>query len=137
MSKRMRTGIALMGAEIAKMMEEYASEVTEDMKTAAKMAAKEAVKELKQTSPEREYSEDGKGSSKHYKDGWTSIVETNGFSQMSVRIYNKKKPGLTHLLENSHAKRGGGRVNGIPHIAPAEKKAIADFENHLKERQRK
>lgn len=126
-----KVGIALMGEEIAEMMSEYASEVTEEMKEAAKAAGRKAVKELKQTSPE------GDGDAKHYKDGWASVVETNGFSQMSVRVFNKKKPGLTHLLEKGHAKRGGGRVNGIPHIAPAEKKAIADFEERLRKGIRK
>lgn len=120
-----KVGIALMGEEIAEMMQAYASEVTEKMKDAAKAAGRRAVKELKQTAPE------GYGEPEHYKDGWASVVETNGFSQMSVRIYNQKKYRLTHLLEKGHAKRGGGRVNGIAHIAPVEKKAIADFEERL------
>ncbi|RJW38858.1 HK97 gp10 family phage protein [Clostridiales bacterium TF09-2AC] len=111
------------------MMEGYASGVAADTKAEAKAVAKEAVKELKQTSPE------GPGSRKgHYKDGWASKVERENAVSINIKVYNKKKPGLTHLLEKGHAKRGGGRVNSIPHIAPAEKQAAEDYEKRLKAR---
>ena len=118
-----------LGTEIAKMMEEYASEVAADTKAEARAVAKETVKELKKTSP------DGPGSRKgHYKDGWASKVESENAVSIGIRIYNKKKPGLTHLLEKGHAKRGGGRVEGIPHIGPVEKQAVKDYEKRLKGR---
>lgn len=121
--------IDALGTEIAKLMEEYASEVAADTKAEAKEVAKEAVKELKQTSPE------GPGSRKgHYKDGWASKVESENAVSIGIRIYNKKKPGLTHLLEKGHAKRGGGRAEGIPHIGPAEQNAVENYEKRLKER---
>lgn len=118
-----------LGDEVARLMEEYAADVAEDMKKEARATAKEAVKELKATSPE------GKGSRKgHYKDGWASKVESEDALSIGIRIYNKKKPGLTHLLEKGHAKRGGGRVEGIPHIAPAERKAVKAYERRLERR---
>lgn len=118
-----------LGTEIAKLMSEYAVDVAADMKAEAKEVASKAVKELKVTSPEGEGSHKG-----HYKDGWTKKTESENATSIGIRIYNRKKPGLTHLLENGHAKRGGGRVNGIPHIAPAEKKAAEEYEKRLKAR---
>lgn len=123
-----RTEIESLSVEILALLEEYAEDVAEDMKEAAKEVAKDAVKELKETSPA------GNGYGGHYKDGWKTKIESENSRSLSIRIYNKKKPGLTHLLEKGHAKRGGGRVEGIPHIAPAEQNAIKNYERRLKER---
>lgn len=115
--------------EISSLMEGYAADVNSDMKAEARNIAKKAVKELKQISPE------GKGSKKgHYKDGWASKVVAEKTNSLDIIIYNKKKPGLTHLLEKGHAKRGGGRVEGKPHIGPTEQMVIKDYEKGLKAR---
>lgn len=114
--------------EIGAALEAYADDVAEDLKREAKEVAKEAVKKLKETSPV------GRGTKGHYKDGWTSKVESDDASSINIVIYNKKKPGLTHLLEKGHAKRGGGRVEGIPHIAPVEKWAEREYADREKAR---
>ena len=115
--------------EIERMMDDYAAFVTFDLKSDAYDVAKEAVKELKQKSPE------GAGSRKgHYKDGWGITVQEETGNSIGITIHNKKKPGLTHLLENGHAKCGGGRVAAIPHIELVEKKLIHEYEKRLEER---
>ena len=50
---------------------------------------------------------------------WTvTKVSENSSSLISWSTQNRYQ--LAHLLEHGHAKRGGGRVEARPHIAPAE-----------------
>lgn len=95
-------------------LQQYSQDVTDSLKKEIKQVAKETVSELKQTSPRNT----GK-----YANGWKSRTEYEGLDDIRVIVYNSKKPQLTHLLENGHAKAAGGRVNGIPHIGPAEAEA--------------
>lgn len=129
MPKGRKVGVGDMADELMRAMREYADLCSNDVRETAKRVAKDAVKGLKQTSPEGDGSKKG-----HYKDGWSySVGKDSGYS-IEITVYNRKKPSLTHLLEKGHAKRGGGRVNAIPHIEPVENRLIKDYEKRLKER---
>jgi hypothetical protein len=99
--------------EITKALTEYTQEVTEGLEKAKKDIAKETAKELKKTSPKL---------TGDYKKGWS--VKKVGTAQV---VHNRTDYQLTHLLEKGHAKRGGGRVAAIPHIRPAEQRAIEEY----------
>lgn len=101
----------------------YSQEVTESIKKEIKEVAKETVETLKSTSP-RDTGE--------YARGWGYKVEFESEEDIRVRIKNNKKPQLTHLLEYGHAKTNGGRVEGKPHIRPAEQQAEKKLENAVK-----
>lgn len=109
-------------------LKEYAAECSESIRESANAAGKKAVKTLKTTSPKGV--EDGQV---HYASGWTLTEEKSRYAT-GFTIHNKKKPGLAHLLEHGHAKRGGGRVEGRTHIGPVEEQAIKDFEEELRKR---
>ena len=104
--------------EIAKGLKEYSQDVIEGIDEASERIAKNAVKELKSKSPKK---------TGEYAKGWTKKTEKKYGETNSHVIYNKNKPQLTHLLEHGHAKRGGGRVEGKPHIRPVEEQVINEF----------
>jgi hypothetical protein len=103
--------------EIANALSEYTAEVTEELEEAKKEVSKEGAKTLKRTSPK---------DTGDYAKGWRAKKVGNAWV-----IHNAKKPQLTHLLEKGHAKRGGGRVSGQPHIEPVEQDVIKEFENRV------
>lgn len=96
---------------------EYSQEVKEKVKNLADKVAKEAVEELKATSPKKT----GK-----YSRAWNSKKEGD-----TIIIFNAKGQ-LTHLLENGHALWQGGRARAFPHIKPVETKVIKNFEEGVK-----
>ena len=99
---------------IQKDLAAYSDEVAEGIRKEVKEVAKETVAALKTTSP-RDTGE--------YARGWSYRVEFESREDIRVRVYNRTEPQLTHLLEYGHAKTNGGRVEGKPHIRPAEQQA--------------
>ena len=111
--------------EIAKELAKYSQEVVEKVNISSEKIGKEAVKQLRQTSPKKT----GK-----YAKSWTMTTE-RAVGQPHRRIVHAKTQHyrLTHLLEHGHAKRGGGRVEGKPHIRPAEEMVIREFMAEVEE----
>lgn len=109
-----------LAGEIVLAIQAYTEDVSEAIDQAARDTAKAMAKDLRETSPK---------DTGEYAKGWTYRKEAPG----SYRVYNKKKPQLTHLLEHGHAKRGGGRVEGRPHIGPAVDKHIPAMERRIEQ----
>ena len=104
-------------------LEEYKEMTDEVVQTAVDTVSKETKKIVQAGSPIK---------TGGYQNGWAVKKTSAKAGQVSITVYNRKKPGLTHLLEKGHAKRGGGRVAGQPHIAPAEEYAVGELENKIK-----
>lgn len=105
--------------ELSSILEEYAEEVDELTDDTMKKASRNAVKELKTTSPKR---------SGAYARDW-AVKTDKGFGKSKTYIvHNKKHYRLTHLLENGHVVRNQygtyGRVSGDGRIKEAEQNGI-------------
>ena len=109
---------------VVKELMEYSQDVVDATKEECREVAEDTVKLLRQTSPRRT----GK-----YARGWRHKTSFEDKGNIRETVYNTRYM-LTHLLENGHAKVNGGRVNGIPHIEPAERKAGELLEEKVKVR---
>lgn len=107
-------------------LENYVEDITEGVEDTTDTLTKEAVKELKQTSPR------GKGTrEKPYHKGWTKQKGKVNRGRYTVKIHNKTNYQLTHLLEFGHVTRNGGRTKAIPHIRPLEEKYKKIYEQKI------
>ncbi|MDO4285234.1 MAG: HK97 gp10 family phage protein [Eubacteriales bacterium] len=118
-----KTSIAGLQSEISKMLTQYAKETTDEIKGKVKEIGQQAAKELQASSPKK---------SGKYAKSWRAKVTEETSSNISVTVYaSGHEYSLTHLLEFGHAKRGGGRVAAIEHIAPQEKQVIEKLEKAI------
>ena len=118
-----RIPISDLAAEIESALADYGMYTADEVKKEVKAVASQTIQRLKSTSPKKT----GK-----YASGWSETVAYENEEDIRVNIHNRKKPHLTHLLENGHAKLDGGRVEGIPHIGPAEEEARRELESKIK-----
>lgn len=117
------TSIDNLADEIMKGLTEYADLAESEMKKAVKKTATSVKKEISANAPKRT----GK-----YAKSWTTKKTKENSHTLEMTVHSKNRYQLAHLLEKGHAKRNGGRVNGKPHIAPAEEKGVQMLEALIK-----
>ena len=103
-------------------LNEYAELATEDMKKAVKAASKTVRKEIQAGAPQK---------SGAYSKSWAVKTVRETANSLEQTVHSKNRYQLAHLLEHGHAKRGGGRVSGKAHIAPAEQIGIEQLEDAI------
>lgn len=117
-----RVKIDRLADAVMKELTEYADLATMDMKAAVKKAGTTVKKEIQATAPK---------DTGAYSKSW-SVKNTKEISNaLEVTVYSRNRYQLAHLLEFGHAKRGGGRVAGRAHIAPAEEIGIKELESEI------
>ena len=100
-------------------LEEYASLTSEKVKSAVRKSAKTVKEQINSSAPVR---------TGRYAKSWKAKTTAESSNMLQQTVYSSNRYMLAHLLEKGHAKRGGGRVRAIPHIAPAEEAGIEMLE---------
>ena len=90
---------------------EYADVQSDMVKQSVKDVSKEVKKEISANAPKRTGA---------YKKSWATKKTKETSNSLTMTVHPRNRYQIAHLLEHGHAKRGGGRVAAIPHIAPAE-----------------
>ncbi len=110
---------------VEKTLNNYSKTVINATKENAKKCMDKLVKRTKETAP--------KNRPKYYKN-ITSKQTGNSFSGVEFTWYVKgSEYRLSHLLENGHAKRNGGRVEGTHFIKKASEPIIQEFIKSIEE----
>ncbi len=107
---------------VMKELDDYAKLVTEDMKKAVKNAGTSVKKEIQANAPK---------DSRAYAKSWSVKNMKENSHALELTVYSRNRYQLAHLLEFGHAKRGGGRVPGRAHIAPAEEAGVKQLEAEI------
>lgn len=104
-------------------LEEYAALTVAGVKSAVRKSAKTVKEQISQNAPVK---------SGRYAKSWTAKTTEENSQRLVQTVCSPTRYMLAHLLEKGHAKRGGGRVAGKPHIAPAEAAGIEMLESLIK-----
>lgn len=104
-----------LASEITKAVREYTEDVSEAIEKKVDEVAKEVREDAAREAPKR---------SGDYANGF-KVTKRSELGSTKRIIWNKKHSRRVHLLEFGHAKKGGGRVQGKPHLRPAYDKFAA------------
>lgn len=111
-----------LAATVMKELEDYAETTTDGVKDAVRKAANTVKKDIEAGAPVRT----GK-----YAKSWATKTTGENSHALEITVHSRNRYQLAHLLEFGHAKRGGGRVPGRSHIAPAEQAGIDQLEKDI------
>ena len=118
------TSIDNLASEVMKGLNEYAELADVSMKKAVRKTATAVKNEISANAPKK---------SGRYRKSWTAKKTKENSHTLEMTVHSKDRYQIAHLLEHGHAKRNGGRVEGIPHIAPAEEHGEEMLESLIEE----
>ena len=113
--------------DILRELQNYSEEVTEGIKEATGIVAKEVNTEIKSHVTFKE------PTGKYVKAFKIKKTEDSQYNRGYTWHVGGDQYRLTHLLENGHAKKGGGRTQAFKHIAYGEELAIRRMEEITRE----
>jgi hypothetical protein len=116
-----------LASEIAKSLELYTEDVTDNIKKAVDTVGKEANEEIKNHINFRQ------PTGKYVKAFRVKTSYEDKFNKRNTWYVANGEHRLTHLLENGHALRDGGRSEAYPHIKYGDELAQKRMEELTKE----
>ena len=122
MSNGVKCSIDGLADAIMEGLKEYSDLASSEVKGAVRKAGKLVKDEIAANAPKKTGA---------YSKSWSVKATKETSESLELVVYSKNRYQIAHLLEHGHAKRGGGRVVGIPHIAPAEEKAVKQLEEDI------
>lgn len=108
-----RVRVDQMADALAQSMAEYADLSNEVMKECVTEVSQSVKKDIQANAPVK---------SGKYKKSWAAKKVKENANSLIMTVHSRDRYQIAHLLEHGHAKRGGGRVQAMPHIAPAEQR---------------
>lgn len=121
-------GADQLAAEIAATLQDYYGAVVEDVEAVTKTVGKATREKVRANARAVGVVRTGK-----YLKSWRVKITAKDGKANATIYAEAPEYRLTHLLENGHASVNGGRVPAYPHIGKAERWAIEEFEQRLKE----
>lgn len=110
---------------IKKALNETKTLTDESIKRAIDATAKETANKIRGKAPVK---------TRKYAPGWTSKAERAGNGKYARIVYQRKKPQLSHLLQNGH----GGPMPAAPHPhIPSDEETEKLLEKNLESEMRK
>ena len=122
MSNGVKCSIDGLADAIMEGLKEYSDLASSEVKGAVRKAGKLVKDEIAANAPKKTGA---------YWKSWSVKATKETSESLELVVYSKNRYQIAHLLEHGHAKRGGGIVAGIPHIAPAEEKAVKQLEEDI------
>lgn len=122
-----KTSIDGLANAIGKEFKLYSDNVMQGIRQATDKAMRQLVQETKATAPVG-------NRKKHYKNSITSKTTKSSAIEYEKQWYVRGSDyRLSHLLNNGHALRDGGRYPGTQFIKKAEVSIIKEYEDAIKE----
>lgn len=110
--------------DVNEILNEYSEDIQEGIDKEAQDTAKQAVNELKGV--KNTY----KIRTGEYNKGWR-VNTKKGRGIINCTVWNATNWQLTHLLENGHTTRNGGRTRAFVHIKPIEEKYVNQYQQDV------
>lgn len=122
-----KVGIDGLAAAVENELKAYSKSVIEGIRKQTDKSMRQLVQETKATAPVGRRR-------KHYRDSITSKVSNSSSYAYERQWYVRGSDyRLSHLLNNGHALRDGGRYPGTQFIKKAEVSVIREYEDAIKE----